>query len=98
MKYINNTDKSLIQFYSNKLNNIKIQQILKKDSIETESEAKEMLEFLDKMGDCVVVDEKNGVSVIDNETVHISDVIEIFSAFHDYIEELGYGHLIDDEN
>ena len=83
-------------YYAKKLGAVEVQKILGKESIDSEHEAKSILNFLDQMCPKVAEDAANGVVVL-NQVVHTTDAEKVCNVIEDYIEEAGYGNLLDDE-
>ena len=73
-----------------------VQGILDKRSVDSEAEARAMLEFLDLMCSRVAEDTKRGV-VVGNQRVVTSDAEKVCEAVESYLEELGYDDLMSDD-
>lgn len=94
MKNIHKPIIDFMVYYAGKLQDESVLSILNKLSIENEGEAKSILVFLNSMCDHVVEDSKNGVVVL-NQAVCTSDAEKVCDVIEDYIEEIGYEHLVE---
>jgi len=92
MKNIHQPIIEIMAYYAKELDNKKVQEILQKESIDTELEAKEILNFLDSMCEQVAVDSKSNIVVL-RQPIHTTDAEKVCDVMEDFIEELGYGHL-----
>ncbi|QFT53278.1 hypothetical protein [Microbulbifer sp. THAF38] len=89
MKNIHQPIKDIMSYYAQKLSNQKVLNILQKDSIESEDEAKDILLFLDSMCTEIAQDAQNNVVVL-RQPIKTSDAEKICDVIEDYIEEIGY--------
>ncbi len=93
MKNIHQPIKDIMRHYAEKLSDNAIHSILEKEQISDESEAKQVLIFLDKMCDQIAIDSKENYVIL-NQPVHTTDAEKICDVIEDHIEALGYGHLL----
>ncbi|TMO00088.1 hypothetical protein [Pseudoalteromonas sp. S558] len=94
MKNIHQPIKDIMSYYASSLENKNVLAILEKQSIDSEQEAKEVITFLDLMSDKIAEDSKANVVVL-QQPIHTTDAEKICDVLEDYIEELGYEHLIE---
>lgn len=94
MKNIHQPIKEIMKYYAIKLENETASLVINKEAIESEGEAKEFLSFLETMCNTIAVDAKESVVVL-NQPIHTTDAEKVCDIMEDYIEGLGYGHLID---
>lgn len=94
MKNIHKPIIDFMSYYAEKLNDESVLSVLNKQSIESEVEAKNVLNFLSNLCDHVSDDSKNNVVVL-NQAVCTSDTEKVCDVIEDYIEEIGYEHLVD---
>lgn len=94
MKNIHQPIKDLMRHYAEELHDEKVLSVLRKESIDSESEAKDILDFLDSMCKKIATDAKNNVVIL-RQPIHTTDAEKICSIIEDQIEELGYGHLFE---
>lgn len=94
MKNIHQPILDIMKYYASELGRETVKSVIKKQAIESEDEAKEILIFLDEMCSKVSVDAKENVIIL-NQPIHTSDAEKVCDVIEDYIEELGYGNLID---
>ena len=83
-------------YYAKEFGAVEVQKILEKESIDSEHEAKSILNFLGQMCPKVAEDATNGVVVL-NQVVHTTDAEKVCNVIEDYIEDAGYGDLLDHE-
>lgn len=93
MKSMNATTAEFIMHYARELKNDSIVAVLQKGAVETEEEAKVLLDFLESMCDRVKLDSKSNVVVL-RQPVHTTDAEKVCNVVCDYIEGLGFGHLV----
>ena len=79
--------------YATELECENILSILKNESIDSEEEARDMLGFLDSMCEKIAIDAKENLVIL-NQPIHTTDAEKICDVIEDYLEELGYGHLV----
>jgi len=92
-----NIHKPIIDFmyqYAEKINDKGALTLIKRLSIDSESEAKNMLTFLELMCSHVLEDSKDNVVIL-NQPVCTSDLEKVCDVIEDHIEDIGYEHLID---
>ena len=94
MKNIHQPIKDIMRHYATELKDEKILSVLQKESIDSESEAKDVLVFLDSMCKKIAIDAKENVIIL-HQPVHTTDAEKICNVIEDYIEDLGYGHLLE---
>lgn len=94
MKNIHQPIKDIMSHYASNPENINVLAVLEKESIDSEQEAKAVLAFLDLMSDKIAEDAKSNVVVL-QQPIHTTDAEKICDVIEDYIEELGYEHLIE---
>lgn len=94
MKNINQTIRKLLDHYAKELNDKVLIDILKKEAINSEEEAKSVIKFLDGLCDRVRQDAKSGVVVL-NQTVHTSDAEKVYEVMSDYVASAGYEYLLE---
>jgi hypothetical protein len=94
MKNIHQPILDIMKYYAAELGSETVKVVMEKQAIESEDEAKEILIFLDEMCSKVSIDAKDNVVVL-NQPIHTSDAEKVCDVIEDYIEELGYGNLID---
>ena len=94
MKNIHQPIKDIMKHYAAELEDEKILSVLQKESIDSESEAKDVLVFLDSMCKRIAIDAKRNVIIL-HQPVHTTDAEKICNVIEDYIEDLGYGHLLE---
>jgi len=87
--------KNIANFYAGKLQDSTIPKLLDKQTLESESEAKHVLEFCEKMFDLAVNFEKQGEKVL-GEPAIVYDVEKVYSVLNDFVSEQGYDYLIED--
>lgn len=87
--------KKIANFYADKLHDKTIPKLLDKQTLESESEAKHILEFCEKMFDLAMSFEKQEEMVL-GEPAIVYDVEQVYSVFNDFVSEQGYDHLIED--
>ena len=92
MKNIHKPIIDFMSYYAKKLNDESVLSVLKKLSIESEDEAKNVLSFLNNMCDLVLEDSKNSIVVL-NQAVCTTDAEKVCDVIEDYIEDIGYEHL-----
>ena len=88
--------KKLLIHYAEALKAEAMSEILLKESIDNEEEAKTILGILDEMCVRVAEDAKAGVVVL-NQVIQTADAEKVCSAMEDYLEDLGYGALFEDD-
>ncbi|MET1257593.1 hypothetical protein [Aliikangiella maris] len=93
MKNIHQPIKDIMSYYASNLENKSVLEILEKQSIDSEQEAKEVIAFLNLMSDKIAEDSKDNIVVL-QQPIHTTDAEKICDVIEDYIEELGYEHLI----
>ena len=86
--------KNYILHYSNELN-LKIEEIVCKEKIASEKEAKELLSFVDSMCDQSANDMKEKRIVL-GHPVNTYEAEKATMAIQDFIEDSGFEYLIDD--
>jgi len=94
VKNIHQPVKDLMRYYAEEIGDEKALSVLRKESIDSESEAKDILAFLDSMCEKIAIDSKSNTVVL-RQPVHTTDAEKILSIIEDLIEELGYGHLLE---
>ncbi len=94
MKNIHKPIIDFMAYYAKQLNDETVLRVLSNLSINTEDEAKRVLSFLEIMCDHVIEDAKNNVVVL-NQSVCTSDAEKVCDVIEDYIEEIGYEHLVE---
>lgn len=94
MKNMHQPILDIMKHYAGELGSETVKVVLEKRAIESVDEAKEVLHFLDEMCNKVSIDAKENVVVL-NQPIHTSDAEKVCDVIEDYIEELGYGNLID---
>ena len=87
--------KKLLNHYARAIDDHLVCDILTKGTITSESEAKGMLDFLDKMSSQIAKDAKSGVVVL-RQVVHTHDAEKVCMDVESYLVELGYDDLIND--
>ncbi len=80
--------------YAAELKNESVLSILKKESVDNETEARDVLTFLDSMCAKIATDAKENVIVL-HQPIHTTDAEKICDVIEDYLEELGYEDLIE---
>jgi hypothetical protein len=93
MKKIHQPIKDVMYHYAEKFSDDAVLSILKKEEIGNEISAKQVLNFLDKMCDQIAIDAKENYIIL-NQPVHTTDAEKICDVIEDYIEALGYDHLL----
>lgn len=94
MKGINDTIRKLLDHYANELDDKAMIDILKKDAINSEDEAKSVVTFLDNFCDRVREDAESGVVVL-NQIVHIADAEKVCEVMNHYVASAGYEYLLE---
>lgn len=94
MKNMHQPIKDLMRHYAEVIGDDGALSILRKESIDSESEAKAILVFLDSMCDRIADDAGNNTIIL-RQPVHTTDAEKVCSIMEDLIEELGYGHLLE---
>lgn len=86
--------KDIMKHYAVELGDDNVLSVLDKESIDSESEAKNILVFLDSMCNRIAIDAKKNVVIL-HQPVHTTDAEKICDIIEDHIEDLGYGHLLE---
>lgn len=95
MKNIDSTIIDFLSHYANALNATGIKSILDKSAVETDEEASELLDFLEEMCAQVKTDAGEEVIVL-RQPVTTYDAEKVCSVVEDYLENAGFGHLLDE--
>ena len=85
MKNIHQPIKDIMSYYALKIENRNVLAILKKESIDSEQEAKEILTFLNSMCDKISEDAKENINVL-HQPIHTTDAEKICDIIEDYVE------------
>jgi hypothetical protein len=94
MKKIHKPILDFMSHYARKFEDDVVLSVLDKLAIENEEEAIKVLSFLNTMCDHVATDANNNMVVL-NQTVCTADAEKVCDAIEDYIEEIGYEHLVE---
>lgn len=94
MKNIHQPIKDIMFYYASHPEDSTILAILKKESIDSEQEAKDVLTFLNLMYNKIAEDAKNNVVVL-KQPIHTIDAEKICDVMEDYIEDQGYEYLVE---
>lgn len=94
MKNIHKPILDIMFHYASQLENDDVLNILEKKSIESKTEAECILQFLDNLCEKIAEDSINKIVIL-NQPIHTTDAEKVCNIIEDYIEELGYGDLLD---
>lgn len=94
MKNIHKPILDFMFFYAQKLDNENVIAVLEKQAIDNEDEARAIVSFLNIMCELVQKDSMKDVVVL-NQVVCTSDAEKVCDVMEDYIEEIGYEHLVE---
>ncbi len=86
--------KNYILYYANELG-LQIAEILSKEKISSEQEAKDLLAFIDSMCDQSVLDMKEKKIVL-GHPANTYEAEKASMAIQDFVEDSGFDYLIDD--
>ncbi len=87
--------KDYILYYANELG-LKIDEILSKEKISSEQEAKDLLSFVDSMCDQSNIDMKEKKMVL-GHPANTYEAEKATMAIQDFVEDSGFEYLIDDD-
>ncbi len=94
MHNINDITIKYMHHYALELNNVKVQEILEKKHVNSDEDAREIMQFLERLSGQIKVDVAAKKTIFRN-TVTLDDGVDICDNMELYLENLGYEEIVE---